>query len=396
MPKGDHVHLTLERVRKAACPVDQRDVILWDSEIAGFGMRVYRSGVKRWILQYRAGRGRGSPQRRLLLSDVRALSLSDARAIAREKLLEVARGGDPAKRVERLRLGATLDRYERSLATRRLVKASEVLASLRRHLLGVVGDVPLAELDRAAIVEAIDKLDQSGMNGAATVLRANTRTFMGWAVDSGLVGGNPLAGWRKPRATRAERLDKPKRSLADWEIPIFWRIAEEVGWPFGYFLQSLLLHGQRLVESSLMARPALDLDRRSWTIPAHVAKAGREHAIPIPDLLLDILRRCPAMRGTPLVFPGLRAKPMTGWGARLEPVREATAEAGLAHWSPHDLRRTMRTGLSQLGINRTVSELMLNHAISDELQRTYDLYDYWPERLAAADKWAAHVEKLVR
>jgi hypothetical protein len=197
-------------------------------------------------------------------SAARALSLADARTIAREKLLDVARGGDPAKRVERLRLGAALDRYEPSLATRRLVKASEVMASLRRHLLGVVGDVPLANLDRAALVEAIDRLDQSGMNGAATVLRANTRTFMCWAVDSGLVGMNPLAGWRKPRATRAERLEKPKRSLADWEIKEFWRIAEETGWPFGSFLQSLLLHGQRLVESSLMAWPALDTSS-AWT-----------------------------------------------------------------------------------------------------------------------------------
>jgi integrase len=271
------------------------------------------------------------------------------------------------------------------------------MASLRRHLLGAVGDVPLADLDRAALVEAIDQLEQSGMNGAATVLRANSRTFMGWALEKGLVSVNPLAGWRKPRSTRAERLDRPRRALEDREIHIFWRIAEETGgFPFGYFLQGLLLHGQRLVESSLMARPALDLDRRSWTIPAHVAKAGREHVVPIPDLLLDIIRRCPTMRGTPLVFPGAHNKPMTGWGARLDPVREATAQAGLAHWTPHDLRRTMRTGLSKLGINLTVSELMLNHAIGDELQRTYDLYDYWDERLAAAEKWAAHVEKLVR
>jgi hypothetical protein len=50
----------------------------------------------------------------------------------------------------------------------------------------------------------------------------------------------------------------------------------------------------------------------------------------------------------------------------------------------------------KLGVDRTVAELMLNHAISDELQRRYDLYQYWEERLAAADKWATHVEKLVR
>jgi integrase len=395
MPKGDRVNLTVERVRKAVCPLEVRDVILWDEEAAGFGLRVYRSGVKRYILQYRAGRGRGAPQRRLLIGDVRAIALADARAIARENLLEVARGGAPARRVERLRLGATLDRYEGSLEARRLVKAGEVMANLRRHLLDAVGDVPIADLDRAVLVETIDKLEQR-LPGAATLLRANTRTFMGWAVDSGLVGVNPLAGWRKPRATRAQRLEKPKRFLDDREIPIFWRTAEEAGWPFGPFLQALLLTGQRLVETSYMAWPELKMAERSWTIPAHVAKAGREHLVPLPEPLLEIIRRCPVHRGTPLVFPGLRGKPMTGWGSRLRPVREATAAAGLAHWSPHDLRRTMRTGLSKLGVDRTVSELMLNHEISSDLQRRYDLHEYWKERLEAADRWATHVEALVR
>jgi site-specific recombinase XerC len=103
------------------------------------------------------------------------------------------------------------------------------MSSLRRQLLGHVGDVPLAEPDRATLVEAIAKLEEAGMPGAATVLRAKARTFMGWVVDSGLLPGNPLAGWRKPRSTRAERLDKPKRSLANWEIPVFWRACEDAG-----------------------------------------------------------------------------------------------------------------------------------------------------------------------
>jgi hypothetical protein len=41
------------------------------------------------------------------------------------------------------------------------------------------------------------------------------------------------------------------------------------------------------------------------------------------------------------------------------------------------------------------SELMLNHSISNDLQRRYDLYDFWLERIEAAERWADHVVALV-
>ena len=54
---------------------------------------------------------------------------------------------------------------------------------------------------------------------------------------------------------------------------------------------------------------------------------------------------------------------MTGWGARLRPVLDFTAKAGMAHWSLHDLRRTMRTGLGALDVDPIIAELILNHAL---------------------------------
>jgi hypothetical protein len=38
---------------------------------------------------------------------------------------------------------------------------------------------------------------------------------------------------------------------------------------------------------------------------------------------------------------------------------------------------------------------MLNHSISNDLQRRYDLYDFWLERIEAAERWADHVVALV-
>jgi hypothetical protein len=87
---------------------------------------------------------------------------------------------------------------------------------------------------------------------------------------------------------------------------------------------------------------------------------------------------------------------MTGWNKRLEPVRERTAAAAMAPWTLHDLRRTMRTGLGRLGIDGVIAELLINHAVSDELAQIYDRGDYWEMRGKAASRWADHVMHLVK
>jgi hypothetical protein len=86
---------------------------------------------------------------------------------------------------------------------------------------------------------------------------------------------------------------------------------------------------------------------------------------------------------------------MSGWAQRLAPVQAATTKAGLARWTPHDLRRTVRTGLGRLGVDQEIAELMLNHGPGDELAAIYDRGDYWARRQEAAERWAKHVLRLV-
>ena len=45
----------------------------------------------------------------------------------------------------------------------------------------------------------------------------------------------------------------------------------------------------------------------------------------------------------------------------------------------------MRSHIAKLDFDPVVGELMLNHAISDELEKAYKRYDFWPERIAAAE-----------
>ena len=63
------------------------------------------------------------------------------------------------------------------------------------------------------------------------------------------------------------------------------------------------------------------------------------------------------------------------------------------HFTVHDMRRTARTRMAALGINRFVAERALNHKIRD-VEGIYDQHDYFSERRLALANWAALLVEL--
>jgi hypothetical protein len=63
-------------------------------------------------------------------------------------------------------------------------------------------------------------------------------------------------------------------------------------------------------------------------------------------------------------------------------------------WTVHDLRRTVRTGLGELGAQPHIAEAVINH-VPPKLVRTYDRNTYAAEKRDALDKWASHLKVTV-
>jgi integrase len=75
-------------------------------------------------------------------------------------------------------------------------------------------------------------------------------------------------------------------------------------------------------------------------------------------------------------------------------VRENEAHFGLAHFTPHDLRRTAASHMTKLGVPRLHVEKILNHSTGD-IAEVYDRHDYLPEKRAALERWGAHLASIV-
>jgi hypothetical protein len=65
------------------------------------------------------------------------------------------------------------------------------------------------------------------------------------------------------------------------------------------------------------------------------------------------------------------------------------------HWTLHDIRRTVRTGLGALGIEPHICEAVINH-LPPKLVRTYDVNTYLKEKRAALDLWASELDVAIR
>ena len=69
---------------------------------------------------------------------------------------------------------------------------------------------------------------------------------------------------------------------------------------------------------------------------------------------------------------------------------KSLAEHGVRAFTPHDLRRTCRTGLAKLGVADAVAERILNHAVPG-MASVYNKHDYLDEMRLALDSWAGHL-----
>ncbi len=251
---------------------------------------------------------------------------------------------------------------------------------------------PIATIDRKTVAEQLRRIvDEHGATSAARA-RSNLSSLFTWAMKEGMVDNNPVAGTNNPIEGKQGR----DRVLTDAEIRTVWRHCPEDD--FGRIVRLLLLTACRRDEIGGLRWLEVELEAGRLLLPAERTKPGRALELPLTPTARAILETAPRRLGRDFVF-GTRGGGFGAWSwCTMALHGRITAAEGqaLPHWTLHDLRRTVRTGMSKLGVKPHVAELVLNHvAHRSGVVGIYDHHDYQPEIAEALAKWEQHLLAIV-
>ncbi len=380
------------RAVAAAKPGPARQEIA-DAGQPGLYLVVQPSGAKSWAVRYRFD-GR---TRKLTLGPVGAVSLATAREKARAATGLLEKGVDPtdaerqAEVAERERKAATvaamaaefIERYAR----RRNRTWRETEANFRRYVTPAVGEKPITELRRRDVLRIVDGLVDTGRPYAAVQTLAAVRKLLAWCLEREIVETNVAAGIKTP-----VRLQPRERTLFDDEIKSLWQVATAGHYPFAPYVQLLLLTGCRKGELAGLQWSDIDVGGRLITIPSERYKTGIAHAVPLSAQAMGVIAALPKFDG-PYVFSTTGgAKPISGFTQMKAHFDRKLPEP--LTYTLHDLRRTVRTGMSRLKIPPHIAERVLGH-VQRGIERHYDHWHYLDEKRAALEAWGRHVEAVV-
>jgi integrase len=345
---------------------------IWDERVAGFGLRVSKSGTKTFMLVYRH-RGRS---RRLTLGRYPVLSLLDAREKAVNALRQVNAGTDPILEAEKAvdasyQFDAIVDEFvtKHCKVHNKPNTARETERALKKHFVAEWGKRDIRDIQSTHINAILDRLVEGGTPIEANHVLANLKTMFRWCVDRDLLAISPCHKVRKPAKANSR-----SRVLTTDELTKVWRAFEAEGYPFGYMGKLLVLTGQRRGEVTEMRWNQIDTDRKTWTIPAELSKNSREHVLPLSEAAFAILKAVPRL-SKDRVFPARHNDANAISGFTRAKLR-FDKMSGVQEWTIHDLRRTVATGLAMLGVAPHVIERVLNH-VSGTFAGVAGVYNRW-------------------
>jgi integrase len=121
---------------------------------------------------------------------------------------------------------------------------------------------------------------------------------LNWAVDKAELEASPAAGLRRPAPVRAR-----DRVLSDDELRRLWMACDQRPFPFGRYVQILLLTACRRSELATLRWSDVDLAEKAIVIPGDRYKTGRPHMIPLSRQAMTLLEGLPRVDPV-FVFPG--------------------------------------------------------------------------------------------
>jgi integrase len=349
--------------------------VVWDEVTPGFGVRRQAKAAV-FFLKYRVN----GIQRLYTIGRYGAVTPDKARREARRILGLVASGNDPQRNKVAARSGTMLRTIEAYLARAEKRLRPRSFHEVRRHLLvdwKPLHSMAVQAVTRKDVAEGLREIETRGPV-AAIRARATLSSCFSWAIKEGIeIATNPVQGTNQPVSKSRERV------LSRDELASVWH-----GLGPGRFsdiVRLLVLTGQRRSEIGGLRWDEVTND--SIVLPGDRTKNGRVHVVPLSPLAAEIINQQERM--SDFVF----GMPWTTWSA---PKAALNTRVNIAPWTLHDLRRSVATGLAELGTAPHIVKALLNHVSGHKagVAGIYNRARYADEVRAALDRWAGYVAGL--
>lgn len=341
--------------------------IHYDEKLRGFGVRVYPSGRKSFVLNYYY-KGR---ERRMVIGGYPEWTVLAARKQAEWFLVEIGKGRDPLEQRNNDRAAPTVqdmfERYEKDYMPKLAPRSAQDQRSMfAKSILPRLGSKKVEDVtfnDCEALHRHLTKDRPLRANRVIEVLRRAFNLAIKW----GWLERNPALGIEKNPEQKRERYlspDEIRRLLIELDRHPQRTSCDAI--------RFILFTGCRRGEALNATWDQFDSSLQIWTKPAATTKQRRLHRVPVSPEVTRLLSARKDNMSSPFVFASCRGKPLTDikktWTA-------VTTGANIESARIHDLRHTYASVAVSSGLSLPIIGAMLGHTQAQTTSRYAHLYD---------------------
>ncbi|MBX9786395.1 MAG: site-specific integrase [Alphaproteobacteria bacterium] len=354
-----------KRAVESIQPHEKNELLIWDSELKGFGVRVFPTGRRTYFIQYRNSHG---DTRRKKIGVHGIITAELAREEAKKLLGDVAKGQDPS--VEHKIVSNDMRHSMQELADQYLLLHAKPNKALQCYKddMSKIKNIILKKYGHLR-VDVITTLDLQKLHSELhkTPVKANRTiallsTMFNFSIRWGWRSDNPARGIKKYKEHGRDRWlndEEVQRLLTSLNNYHNQNVANAI--------RLLVLMGSRKTEVLSAKWDQIDLKRGTWTKRAHSTKQRKMEYLPVSSPVLEILTKMKTHADSPFLFPGkVPDQPLKDPKKAWNTIRN---QAGAPDVHIHDLRHTFASHLVSSGVSLSIVGKLLGHTQASTTQR---------------------------
>jgi integrase len=319
------------------------------------------------------------------------LTIEEARDRARPIIDRIRQGLSPTPEAALTFEALALKRQKLHVERLGLRSAKDIEWRMKKYIIPRLGHLPVDAIRKSVLSDWADEIVEASGPRMADICMADVIATLNWHSQR---SDDFVAPARLPH--RVEHGAR-ERVLNETEIRVVWQASEDGG-PMNGITRTALLTLQRLQKVMTMRWDDINTETGLWTIRTEAGEKNNAGTLRLPPLALDVIGSQPKVEGNPYVFnSGARSGYFTGVSyGKLQFDQKCTEINGgaLPRWTLHDLRRTSRTVLAELGVSPDVGEAVIGHGKAG-VRGIYDRALHHAPKADALRMLAAYIQDLV-